>query len=336
MGKFDRNSKGKPNQPHHTGRNQRADRNDVNAYEDSSNAVRNESSDESSDNDSIEIDLPPLAMWDFGHCDPKRCSGKKMERQGVVKILRVGGPRFKGIVLTPKGKSYVSPADREIILEHGICVVDCSWARLGEVPFSKIASPHERILPHMIATNPVNYGKISKLNCVEAFAAGFAMVGELDMARKVLEGFKWGHAFLDVNKDVLKGYSQVGGGRGGHAEVRAFELEWVKAIEDEAAERKMKKDLGREGYLDSDDEDALVANKNHTFGQSSAGGWKSRKGAKSLEFDSDEAEISEEDEGETGASQEESEEDQDMVEITDRLGNSMRMPREEAERRNLI
>ncbi|ORY42518.1 DUF367-domain-containing protein [Rhizoclosmatium globosum] len=195
----------------------------------------NDSDDDEGDDDGIV--MPPLAMWDFNHCDPKKCSGKKMVRQGVVKQLRVGGPRFKGIVLTPTGSQYVSPADREIILEHGICVVDCSWARLAEVPFAKIKSPHERILPHMIATNPVNYGKISKLNCVEAFAGGFAMVGEFDMARKVLEGFKWGHAFLDVNKDVLKGYSQVGGGRGGDTEVREFEAQWVKKIEGEASMR---------------------------------------------------------------------------------------------------
>ncbi|KAI8610685.1 hypothetical protein BC830DRAFT_1144618 [Chytriomyces sp. MP71] len=299
--------------------------------------IEDSDSDERS-NDGDAIAMPPLAMWDFGHCDPKRCSGKKLERQGVVKLLRVGGPRFKGIVLTPTGTQYVSPQDREIIREHGICVVDCSWARLSEVPFGKIKSPHERILPHMIATNPVNYGKISKLNCVEAFAAGFAMVGELDMARKVLEGFKWGHAFLDVNREVLKGYSLVGGGRGGDAEVRAFEAQWVKRIEEEASERKMKKELARGngsggGYLESDDDegDGILTNTNHTFGQSSAGEWKSR-GKKGFPMSDSEGETEgTESNGESGG-----DEDEDMVEITDRLGNTTRITREEAERRNVV
>ena len=39
----------------------------------------------------------------------------------------------------------VSPADRDIIAQSGLAVVECSWARLDEVPFGRIASPHERL-----------------------------------------------------------------------------------------------------------------------------------------------------------------------------------------------
>jgi pre-rRNA-processing protein TSR3 len=39
----------------------------------------------------------------------------------------------------------ISPADREIIINGGLAVVECSWARLDDVPFNKIASPHERL-----------------------------------------------------------------------------------------------------------------------------------------------------------------------------------------------
>jgi len=44
------------------------------------------------------IDVP-VAMWDFDHCDPKRCSGKKLERHGLIKSMRIG-QKFRGIVLT--------------------------------------------------------------------------------------------------------------------------------------------------------------------------------------------------------------------------------------------
>ena len=39
-----------------------------------------------------------LAMWDFEHCDPKRCSGKKLSRLGMVKILKIS-QKFRGIVM---------------------------------------------------------------------------------------------------------------------------------------------------------------------------------------------------------------------------------------------
>lgn len=79
---------------------------------------------------------------------------------------------------SPKGVSVVCPDDREIVEKAGVAVVECSWARLEEIPFHKIKSPHERLcssnlfpiptdlaklkkVPYLIAANPVNYGKRS-------------------------------------------------------------------------------------------------------------------------------------------------------------------------------
>ncbi|RCH81078.1 ribosome bioproteinsis protein tsr3, partial [Rhizopus stolonifer] len=38
----------------------------------------------------------PVAMWDFKHCDPKRCSGVKLARCDMLKTLKLG-QRFRGI-----------------------------------------------------------------------------------------------------------------------------------------------------------------------------------------------------------------------------------------------
>jgi len=45
----------------------------------------------------------------------------------------------------PKATVVMSPADRDIVARDGLAVVECSWARIDDIPFSKIASPNERL-----------------------------------------------------------------------------------------------------------------------------------------------------------------------------------------------
>jgi hypothetical protein len=44
------------------------------------------------------------ACWDMGHCDPKRCSGKRLMKLGLMRELHIG-QRFPGVIV-----SYANPS----------------------------------------------------------------------------------------------------------------------------------------------------------------------------------------------------------------------------------
>lgn len=145
-------------------------------------------------------------MWDFNHCDAKRCTGRKLVRLGHTKSLHLN-QKCKGIILSPRGTRAVSPSDRDIVAVSGIAVIDCSWHKLEDVPFNKMRG-EERLLPFLVAANPVNYGRPLNLSCVEAFAATLYITGFKEEASQILSQFKWGQTFIDINEDLLEAYSE--------------------------------------------------------------------------------------------------------------------------------
>lgn len=149
-----------------------------------------------------------LRMWDFAQCDPKRCTGARLVQRKLFQRMNLKQP-FRGIVLSPMGTVAVSPTDRSILQLSGLSLIDCSWARLSEIPFSQMnpTSSHHRLLPFLVAANTVNYGRPSKLSCVEAAAATLYICDYKDAAHRLLQEFSWGEEFVRLNFDLLEMYA---------------------------------------------------------------------------------------------------------------------------------
>ena len=171
-----------------------------------------------------------LRMWDFAQCDPKRCTGARLAKWGLLQRMPLKQP-FRGLVLSPEGKMSVSPADAEILEQKGLSVIDCSWARLSEIPFRQMQSGYHRLLPFLVAANTVNYGRPSKLTCAEAAAATLYICGRQEAARALLADFSWSEEFFRLNQELLDLYASCADAD----EVVAAQNEWLAREGREAA-----------------------------------------------------------------------------------------------------
>ena len=81
------------------------------------------------------------------------CWTEACRRGHFVCFSIIKGP-FDDSTLTrensPNGKKTISPEDRELLELHGAAVVECSWARIKEVPYAKIGGKCERICMYCI------------------------------------------------------------------------------------------------------------------------------------------------------------------------------------------
>jgi pre-rRNA-processing protein TSR3 len=147
----------------------------------------------------------PLYAFRDNSCDPRKCTVKKLERAGFLKIFTklVQIPR-NTLILDPTAEQALSPADRFV---KSLTVLDCSWVVLdtGGISSWRI----RRALPFLVAANPVNFGKPCTLSSVEALAAALYIMGEKERAGEILAKVSWGIRFLEVNKEPLELYAEA-------------------------------------------------------------------------------------------------------------------------------
>ena len=136
--------------------------------------------------------------------DPKKCTAARLVRLGLARSVRRAGG--SGIVLDPFAGRTLMPRDRR--LAGAVVGVDCSW-RLAGAEFSRDLGPTRRRLPPLLAGNPLNYSKASKLTTAEALAAALFILGFPDRGRALLSRFPWGHTFCELNEGLLAEYSRL-------------------------------------------------------------------------------------------------------------------------------
>ncbi|WNY27019.1 DUF367 family protein [Methanolapillus ohkumae] len=147
-----------------------------------------------------------LYLYYANQCDPKKCSGKKLEKFDLVRLYENIGQTPKGaILMDPRAEKALSREDR---LKKGIVVLDCSWEH-AETTFPVLDQMdlQKRALPYLLAANPINFGRPFRLNSAEAFAAALYILGRKDQAEKILSKFKWGQAFFELNAEPLSDYA---------------------------------------------------------------------------------------------------------------------------------
>jgi pre-rRNA-processing protein TSR3 len=171
--------------------------------------------------------------------------------------------------------------------------VECSWARVKEVPWSRIGGRCERLLPYLVAANPVNYGRPWRLNCVEALAACFYICGHEEWAVEALRHFSYGAVFLEINSQLLKRYAACST----EEDIKKAEEMWLEKIEREYSESRADRardDLWKDGNTnrrvavgsedENDENDAALQDEAHEIEEDS------EKDPFSLHDESDDAE----------------------------------------------
>ncbi len=153
---------------------------------------------------------PRLLVYHAGQCDPKRCTGLKLKKFGLVSFVKSMKDIPNGaILLNPFSQKALSTEDSAHLVK-GLVALDCSWERAKEV-FAGVGKRTEgRVLPLLIAANPVNYGRISKLSTVEALSASLYILGYKREAQEMLSKFKWGASFSSLNGEILESYAGAG------------------------------------------------------------------------------------------------------------------------------
>ncbi len=150
--------------------------------------------------------------------DPKKCTAARLLKAGFARQIKKTTSNHK-IILNPYSDKILFPSDRRVA--NTIVGIDCSW-KLADGEFGTIHNnikntpkhnqKTSRRLPPLLAGNAVNYAKVGMLTTAEAIAASLFIMGYDEQGHNILERFKWGHTFYDLNCNILSDYAKMSDG----------------------------------------------------------------------------------------------------------------------------
>jgi pre-rRNA-processing protein TSR3 len=139
--------------------------------------------------------------------DPRKCTALKLIKFGTITPTRSILDTM--LVLNPFAGEVLCKKDK--ILVDSLCVIDCSWNKAHTVltNYKFLRNGVGRRIPALLAGNPVNYARLGRLSSVESLSACYYILGEKKFAYTLLNKFKWGHTFLELNHHPLEDYSDA-------------------------------------------------------------------------------------------------------------------------------
>jgi len=165
-----------------------------------------------------------LFILNMGECDRDMCTAVRMTRRRLAKEVRTKTAPRKAVTLDPFVQKALSPEDRPQAEAAGILAVDCSWKKVQQ----GFDFEYARALPYLVAANPTNFGKPTRLSTAEAMSSALYILGEREQATQILDNFTWGKTFLDLNSELLELYAASKNS----AEVVAIQKEIMKDLKE--------------------------------------------------------------------------------------------------------
>jgi pre-rRNA-processing protein TSR3 len=138
--------------------------------------------------------------------DPHKCTAVKLIKFKMANEVKK--IPHNDIILDPFSKIILTKKDKQNM--YGICAIDCSWKlAVGTIRVDQRSRINNRKLPALLAGNPTNYAKLGMLSTSEAISAALYVLEYKEQAHEIMNKFKWGHTFIELNYNILEDYSKT-------------------------------------------------------------------------------------------------------------------------------